>query len=364
MTRSFSEIEKKFADLENRFSEIENMNQLLGKQAKEYFLLFDSTRKLRSAQNTKKFFKELDYILHKSFKVDEYALILKHKNSEFLTVFHSLGLPKREMKEIFYRPGEGIAGKVFLNNQAVYIPDVSALKGFSYYFNSRNAVYGSLYYHPVLDDNGECLGLLKMRKVAREGFSEVERSAFRILQHEIGSTFLSVQKLDILHTKSFMDQDTSLYNHHYFKEHYPIEFKRAQRYQHDLSIVMLNINDLQKIKDQFLHTQILKDVGGLLRETTRTSDICIRNGENEFVILLPETSRQAAYEVAAKLNKAITDFYFNKNGEYGNTSLTLAIGVASYPADTIEPHLLVEIAQKSRKNPQELEIDKSGSSPE
>jgi len=89
MNRSMSELERRLAELEQRFSDIENLNNLLSRQVKEYFLLFDSIRKISSAIRLKDFYKILDKIFKKSFEVDEYGLILKNPKSDMMSVVHS-----------------------------------------------------------------------------------------------------------------------------------------------------------------------------------------------------------------------------------------------------------------------------------
>src|SRR4030043_736483 len=95
MPRSPSELEKRLAELEIRFSEIENLNSLLSRQVREYYLMFDSIKKLGSATSIREFYKMLDKVIRKNFEVDEYAFILKHQKWEMLSVHPSMGLSKR-----------------------------------------------------------------------------------------------------------------------------------------------------------------------------------------------------------------------------------------------------------------------------
>ncbi len=349
MARSLSELEKKLAELENRFSQIENLNALLSRQVKEYYLMFDSIRKLSSATSTKDFYKYLDKVMRNNFTVDEYALILRHQKSEMLSVYHSAGLSKRQLKEIFYRLNEGMVGKVYLEKRAVYIPDLSQLKSFSYFFE-RKPLKGCLYYLPILDFHSNCLGVLKMRKIFKESFSDVEKSVLTQLQKEIGVAFLNSQKIELLNSKSYIDELTHLFNRRYYNEHFPIEFKRAQRYQHELSLMFVDIDNFKEINDQYGHSTgdiVLKSVSNYIRKITRGSDLCIRYGGDEFLILLPETSRQAAFEVAAKLKKAVETVLITVNGKIDELIISMSIGISSYPEDTIEPQMLIELADRA-----------------
>lgn len=344
-----SDLEKRLAELEIRFSEIENLNSLLSRQVQEYYLMFDSIKKLGSSTNIRDFFKILDKVLRKNFQIDEYAFILKNPKSEMLSIYHSMGLSKRHLKEIFYRFNEGLVGKVYLEKRAVYIPDLSQVKSFSYFFEKK-PMKGSLYYLPIIDIHHTPLGVLKMRKVTKEGFSEIERSVLPRLQKEIGNTYLNIQKIELLNSKSYIDELTHLYNRRYYNEHYPIEFKRAQRYQHELSVMFVDVDNFKEINDHYGHAvgdTVLKNISNLIKKYTRSSDICIRYGGDEFLIILPETSRQAALEVASKLKKAVDNIPITIDGKIDDIVIGLSIGIASYPQDSIEPHMIIEMADRA-----------------
>jgi diguanylate cyclase (GGDEF)-like protein len=349
MNRSMSDLERRLAELEQRFSDIENLNNLLSRQVKEYFLLFDSIRKISSATRLKDFYKVLDKIFKKSFEVDEYGLILKNPKSDMMSVVHSMGLSKRELKEIFYRLNEGLVGKVFIKKRSVYIPDLSALKSFSYYFENK-PMKGSVYYFPVLDAYGHPIGVIKLRKIFKDKFSDIERSVLQQLQKEIGVALLNIQKFELLNSKSYVDDLTHLFNRRYYNEHFPKEFKRAQRYQHDLSIMFVDIDNFKEINDQYGHSigdTVLRSVSNFIRKITRSSDLCIRYGGDEFLIILPETSRKAALEVGTKLQNAIESIMVNFDGQPDELIVNLSIGISSYPEDTIEPKMLVELADRA-----------------
>ncbi len=349
MPRSLSELEKKLSDLEYRFREVENLNNLLARQAREYYLLFDSTRKINSTTNVKDFLKILDKVFRRNFNVDEYAFIQKNPKSDLLTVSHSMGLSKRKLREIFYRINQGLVGKVFSQKKAVYIPDVFKLKVFYYYFEKKS-IKGSLYYMPVLDNQGNCIGVIKLRKILKDSFSEVERSVLASLQIEIGMALQNVEKFELLNSKSYVDELTRLYNRRYYNEHFPIEFKRAQRYRHALSLMFIDIDNFKDINDQYGHSigdLILINVGNFIQRMTRSSDICIRYGGDEFLILLPETKKEDALGVGEKLKKAVEEMSPNLDGLMDDLIVSLSLGIANFPEDTIEPQMLIELADKA-----------------
>lgn len=91
------------------------------------------------------------------------------------------------------------------------------------------------------------------------------------------------------------------------------EMERADRYQHPLTVILLDLDHFKQINDQFGHAAgdiVLRTAGALLRDNLRDSDSAGRWGGEEFLLLLPQTGALAACRVAEKLRLALqqTDF--------------------------------------------------------
>jgi len=169
------EIQHKFEQLQLKYKEIESTNQILSGQVNELFILYDIIRQLNSARSSKEIFKILTEILRKDFNVEEFAFFLHNKKSGFLSVHYSHGLPKRELREFFYKSNERFVGKVFSTGKAIYIADVGRYKDFNYYHYEAN-IYGSIFYLPLQCPNQDPTGVLKLRKPISNSFSHSERT--------------------------------------------------------------------------------------------------------------------------------------------------------------------------------------------
>lgn len=360
MSSSTENIDEKFLNLNLRLSELESLNRFLTKEVKVYYLLYNATLQLITSQDLKEFYKTLDDILVRVFEVDEYALILQNENSDILSIRHSYGLPKRALREIFYRQTDSLVGKVFSRQQAIHIPDTSVLKGFTYYFEPK-VLQGSLYYLPVIDPAGLSLGVLKLRKIKKNGFSEAEQNAFTTLEKIFGHALLSARKIDLLTASSFIDKQTHLYNRQYYRQHFPIEFKRAQRYNHSLSLLLLRIKNFYRIflaRGEWSEEEALREMASVLLGNTRSGDLCIRHGKYEFLILMPETNGSAAKNVAIKLKEELLNFAKSKNLDSESLLSNFMLGASSYQEDTIEPKKLIEIAEEKLEALREKVADK------
>lgn len=101
---------------------------------------------------------------------------------------------------------------------------------------------------------------------------------------------------------------TGLYNHKYFQDAMGAEVKKSQRYDHPLSLLMLDIDHFKDVNDTFGHPvgdQVLKEVSELLVKLVRHGDIVARYGGEEFAVILPETGTSGAKVLAHRLRRGI-----------------------------------------------------------
>lgn len=109
--------------------------------------------------------------------------------------------------------------------------------------------------------------------------------------------------------QALTDQLTGLHNRRYFDARFTEELRRAERYGHELSLLFLDVNHLKLVNDRHGHRQgdiLLHHVAELLVEVVRNTDIAVRFGGDEFVVVLPETSPVEATHVADRIIKEAT----------------------------------------------------------
>lgn len=112
------------------------------------------------------------------------------------------------------------------------------------------------------------------------------------------------------------------------------ELERAQRTGRAVSLLLIDIDDFKQVNDLHGHqagNMVLKELAELLTRQVRTIDSACRYGGEEFAVILPETELTAARNLGERIRAAAEEFEF-PIGEDETTSITVSIGVASYPA--------------------------------
>jgi diguanylate cyclase (GGDEF)-like protein len=190
---------------------------------------------------------------------------------------------------------------------------------------------GMRVYHTPIIDRGSPTGILYVGYLSGNGDELINRILPLVGSHASAA----IEKIRIyLETKELAEKDglTNVYNFRYFSKQFIDEVKRSRRYKHPLSLLMIDLDHLKEFNDRFGHgegNRLLRTVADLIRSNIRDVDCIARFGGDEFVVILPETPRHEAEEVAGRILKAIRDYRYTARNQVWRISVS--IGLGSYP---------------------------------
>lgn len=133
-------------------------------------------------------------------------------------------------------------------------------------------------------------------------------------------------------TLAITDPVTGLFNRRYFQEVLSQEFSRAQRYCTPFSCLMIDVDQFKKINDTFGHEagdRVLEELGKIIQLQIRKVDLAARYGGDELAVLLPESLRDDAAQVAQRILERVAAANFPILGK--KHQVTVSIGVAGFP---------------------------------
>mgnify|MGYP001817501621 FL=1 len=166
--------------------------------------------------------------------------------------------------------------------------------------------------------------------------------ATQFLSQTLNKNFLMTRQLEISNKEAErlarIDDLTGLYNRRAFYEYGALLANNSKRNTDELSMINMDIDNFKLINDTFGHAagdDVLKQVGQVLLQRLRKSDIYARIGGEEFGMLLPMTSLDQATQLAEQLRQAIEKMSFVTGDE--NFTITASFGVAtgSYDVDVL-----------------------------
>ncbi|MGD1075664.1 MAG: diguanylate cyclase [Thermodesulfovibrionales bacterium] len=182
------------------------------------------------------------------------------------------------------------------------------------------------------------------RAVEKIGLTKENRTLLESLtrnKHELEQLNTTLQNLAV------KDGLTGLYNHRFFQETIAKELARCQRYHCIFSLVFLDIDHFKKYNDANGHPagdELLKKLAELMSARLRRTDMIVRYGGEEFVIMLPATAKPQALLCAENVRQMIAEYPFEGRQSQPLGFVSVSMGVASYPRDGADVAALVKSA--------------------
>jgi diguanylate cyclase (GGDEF)-like protein len=151
-----------------------------------------------------------------------------------------------------------------------------------------------------------------------------------------------------LREQALRDSLTNLFNRRFLEETLDHELARAAREGYPICVMMIDLDHFKKINDTYGHEagdHVLKAIAHTLAVETRRGDFACRYGGEEFVIVMPNMSKDIAYERAESLRNTLNSLYI----PYGIYSLTITIsmGIACYPTNGQTRDTILRAADKA-----------------
>jgi diguanylate cyclase (GGDEF)-like protein len=144
------------------------------------------------------------------------------------------------------------------------------------------------------------------------------------------------------------DDCTGLYNARHLYKTLEAEVYRSARFGYEFSVIFVDLDHFKQVNDTYGHlvgSKLLAEIGYAVKANLRLIDSAFRYGGDEFVVLLPQTGKEAALLVARRLRDVFRQSTFLKDDAL-NLSVRASIGLASYPHDAKSAHEIIRQADE------------------
>lgn len=313
------------------------------------FIFFNLTKELSELQDESAIYRKIGEAILKIFNCDEIEIYKWNEEKEgfvlesfFVRENNKITMPYNfiplsyfpRMKDITTGKRGIVSGWELLEEGSQFYTDV---------FDFASSLIGPFYERDRF--KGIVFIIWKKKKIK---FTEYEKKIFdSILNHLSNSITQSALYKEVL-SLATIDRLTGLYNRRFFDETLEREYERVKRYNRKLSLVMFDINRFKYINDNFGHLvgdMVLREVSKIIKENIRSTDVAVRYGGDEIVLILPETHREDAKVVIDKILKKIKEWNFTRPIDGFNGDITLSVGCA----DTDEVHSAEELISLADK---------------
>lgn len=288
--------------------------------------------------------------INEVLRPDTWSLLLMDQEKQELYFEIATGKGAEALKDVRIKLGQGIAGWVAQTGEVVVVPDTSQDSRFFAQVDARTKMETRSIVAVPVRFREQCLGVIELINcVGPEGFSPRELALLEALADYAAIAIENARHVQRIHELTITDDCTTLYNARHLNFILETEIYRSHRYSYEFSLIFIDLDHFKSVNDTHGHlmgSKLLGEIGTMIKSNCRLIDFAFRYGGDEFVLLLPQTSKENACRVARRLHRMIKETVWLKE-EGLDVQITSSIGVASYPADSSDKAGLLHLADEA-----------------
>jgi diguanylate cyclase (GGDEF)-like protein len=320
----------------------------LTRHSQELTIFHDVAKALTSSLDLDSILQTIMEKMAEYFRPDTWSLLMVDEARDELYFAIAVGDKAEVLKNVRLKVGEGIAGWVAKNGEARVVPDVRN----DPFFASRVDEATKWETHSVicvpLRSKLRVLGVIQLVNVDMAQFTDSELFVLQSLSDFAAIAIENARWVEKIQELTITDDCTGLYNARHLYKTLETEVYRSSRFGYEFSILFIDLDHFKSVNDTHGHlvgSKLLAEIGYLVKAQLRLIDFAYRYGGDEFVVLLPQTSKDQALVVAKRLRDAMRSTRFCRE-EGLNLNVLASIGLATYPHDARTAHDIIRQADE------------------
>jgi diguanylate cyclase (GGDEF)-like protein len=289
--------------------------------------------------------------INEVLRPDTWSLLLMdiEKNELFFQI--ATGKGADALRDVRIKVGQGLAGWVAKTGKAVVVPDTTKDSRFFGQVDAKTKMETRSVVAVPVRFRDQCLGVIELVNCIETGgcFSQRDLALLEALADYAAIAIENARHVQRIHELTITDDCTSLYNARHLNFMLDTEIYRSHRYAFEFSLIFIDLDHFKTVNDTYGHlvgSKLLSEIGEAVKERCRMIDMAFRYGGDEFVVLLPQTSKDNALSVAKRVHKLIRETVWLKESGI-NVHITASVGVASYPTDSRTKAELLHLADEA-----------------
>jgi diguanylate cyclase (GGDEF)-like protein len=318
----------------------------LTRHSQELTIFHDVAKTLTSSLDLDSILQTIMEKMAEYFRPDTWSLLMVDEARDELYFAIAVGDKAEALKDVRLKVGEGIAGWVAKNGEARIVPDVRNDPVFASRVDETTQWETRSVICVPLRSKLRVLGVIQLVNVEMSKFTQPELFFLQALCDYAAIAIENARWVEKIQELTITDDCTGLYNARHLYKTLETEVYRSSRFGYEFSILFIDLDHFKAVNDTHGHligSKLLAEIGYLVKAQLRLIDFAFRYGGDEFVVLLPQTSKDQALVVAKRLREALRDSTFCRD-EGLNLNIRASIGLATYPHDARTAHDVIRQA--------------------
>src|SRR5512143_783073 len=274
------------------------------KQVQELNIFHDVAKALTSSLNLDSVLQTIMDKMAEYFRPDTWSLLMVDEAKDELYFAIAVGDAAEALKTVRLKMGEGIAGWVARHGESLLVPDVRTDPRFAKRIDEMTKWQTRSIICVPLKSKQRVLGVIQLINCSVETFVEKEMFFLHALCDYAAIAIDNARAVEKIQELTITDACTGLYNARHLYKTLDAEVYRSARFGYEFSIVFIDLDHFKLVNDTHGHlvgSKLLAEVGYKIKIHLRLIDYAFRYGGDEFVILLPQTSKDSGLVVARRL---------------------------------------------------------------
>ena len=318
------------------------------RQIQELNIFHDVAKALTSSLDLDSILQTIMDKMAEYFRPDTWSLLMVDEEHDELYFAIAVGDAAETLKNVRLKLGEGIAGWVARHGEALVVPDVYTDPRFAKRIDDMTKWETHSLICVPLRSKHRVLGVIQLVNVNMEGVHENELFFLQALCDYAAIAIENARSVEKIQELTITDDCTGLYNARHLYKVLETEVYRSARYNYEFTVLFIDLDHFKRVNDTHGHligSKLLAEIGYGIKSQLRLIDYAFRYGGDEFVVLLPQTSKDQAMTVARRIRDFFRASRFCKD-EGLNLNIRASMGLASYPNDARSVHDIIRQADE------------------
>jgi len=328
-TRLFSDLEKSIAlaykgDFSYKIeTKLKNEGSNVANQLNELIEIYKFKKTIELDENKNEIYNRLIHILHVKFKIDSFILFEINNVKKQRVVLYNCTKDKNNIDD---NPG---VCRTFRTNTDIYSSEFDNIC-----LNCNQDAKFYMCFNFIIDD--EYSLVLHIQAPSEKKLDYIKKD-IPIIKNYLDMAKPVIESkilLNMLKDTTLKDPMTTLYNRRFLDELIQSNISSRVKEGAMHSLLMIDIDLFKQVNDTYGHDvgdEVIKRLASIMKNSVRDSDMPVRYGGEEFIILLMNSTEEKTYEIAKKINEDFAKEEFSSDIEIFKK--TVSIGIANYPID-------------------------------